>query len=175
MKFRQKLSLLSMVSLLAVPLFLVGPNGKPMMSLEDWTPDLTALKRVINTAKNVAHNGELASMEGLSVIGESLTASAKPASPQTLYKWKDKKGVWQFSSTPPPEDVDNAQMQALPKMANVMQPVVVREAVDKEGPSRSVSLPFPTTIPLQDIPKLVEDARNVQKLSDGRQAALDKI
>jgi hypothetical protein len=28
---------------------------------------------------------------------------------------------------------------------------------------------------LQDIPKLIDDARNVQKLADDRQRALDKI
>jgi hypothetical protein len=176
MNFRQKLSLASMFGVLAIPLFIMGPNGKPVMSVDDWVPDMSGVERVINTAKNVAQNGDLASAGGIQAIGESITATAAPEKPKKLYKWKDKNGVWQFSNTPPPADVKNAYEQDLPKMNNVMQAVKVRtEEPRREGPSRDVSMPFPTTIPLQDIPKLIDDARNVQKLADDRQRALDKI
>lgn len=165
-----------MFGVLAIPLFIMGPDGKPMMTKDDWMPDLSAVQKVISTAKNVAHNGNLASVEGIQAIGESVGETAAPAKAQKIYKWKDAKGVWQFSNSPPPADVKNAQQQDMPKMSNVMQAVKVREAeVPREGPSRDVSIPFPSTIPLQDIPKLIDDAKNVQKLADQRQRALDKI
>lgn len=169
MKIRHKMMMLSLLALLALPMFLVGPSGKPLMSLNDWLPgDVTlnsATKKLVKTWNKAS--GALEQSTGINMTVET----------PKLYKWKDAKGHWQFSNEPPPANVGEVFMQDIPQMGNVMQPVTPRERADanagNNGPG--FKLAFPTSIPLKDIPKLVDDAKKLQKTADLRQRALESL
>lgn len=168
MKIRHKMMLLSLLALLVLPMFLVGPSGKPLMSLNDWLPgDLSlngAGKKLVNTWNKAS--GVLEQGTGIDMSVDT----------PKLYKWKDARGRWQFSNEPPPADVGDVLVQDMPQMSNVMQPVEMRErGVDGGSGGPGFKLAFPTSIPVKDIPKLVDDAKNLQKTADLRQSKLDNI
>lgn len=169
MKIRHKMMFLSLLGLLVLPMFIVGPNGKPLMSVDDWLPgDISASgvgKKLIKTWNKASDSVQHGTGLDLSVDTPK------------LYKWKDASGHWQFSNEPPPADVTQVQVQDMPQMGNVMQPVTPREQLDADGGGSGpgFKLGFPTTVPVKDIPKLVNDAKKLQKTADLRQKALDNI
>lgn len=169
MKIRHKMMLLSLLGLLVLPMFMVGPGGKPLMALNDWLPGDISLS---GAGKNLVNVWNKATGQLQQTTGVDLSVQT----PQ-LYKWQDAQGRWQFSSEPPPANADEVFVQDMPQISNVMQPVEVRDRGDA-GNSRGGSgfkLAFPTTVPVKDIPKLIDDAKNLQKTADLRKATLDNI
>ncbi|MGI9285111.1 MAG: DUF4124 domain-containing protein, partial [Pseudomonadales bacterium] len=166
MKFRHKMMLLSLLALLVLPMFMIGPGGKPLMSLNDWMPgDVTvnsATKKLVKTWNKAS--GALEQSTGIDMTVKT----------PKLYKWKDAKGRWQFSNEPPPADAGEVFVQDMPQMSNVMQPVEMRERGDADGghSGPGFKLAFPTSVSVKDIPKLVDDAKKLQKTAELRQSAL---
>lgn len=169
MKIRHKMMLLSLLGLLVVPMFMPGPNGKPLMSFSDWLPQEVSLSGTRNKLANLWNRSGARLQQGATV---DLTSQAPK-----LYKWRDAQGRWQFASEPPPADAGDVLVQDMPQMANVMQPVAIREQEEASNGNRGsgFNFPFPATVPVKDIPKLINDAKNLQKTADLRHAALDNI
>lgn len=169
MKIRHKMMLLALLGLLAAPTFIVGPSGKPLMSLNDWMPDNVSLNGVRNKLSNM-WNKSGAKLQGGTSTGFGMKTPR-------LYKWQDAQGRWQFSNEPPPAAAGDVLVQDMPQMANIMQPVEVRERgqADSGNGGSGFKLAFPTSVPVTDIPKLIDDAKNLQKTADLRKAALDNI
>ncbi len=169
MKIRHKMMLLSLLGLLVLPMFMLGPGGKPLMSLSDWMPGNMSLAGAGNKLVNTWNKASGKLQQGTGIDLSMPTAK--------LYKWKDAQGRWQFSNEPPPADAGEVFVQDMPQMANVMQPVEMRERQDTNSGNRGpgFNFPFPATVPVKDIPKLIDDAKNLQKTADLRKAALDNI
>lgn len=68
------------------PMFIKGPDGKPLMTLESWIPKdaVTLVDKVSDLTNNAP-------------IAAGSSASGK----QTFYKWKDEDGVWQMTQYKP--------------------------------------------------------------------------
>lgn len=169
MKLHYKLILLALVAMLALPMFMVKPNGERMMSWEDWLPDSKSLDTAANKIRAVAGaNPDLSDTP-------SLKGSSK------MYSWKDERGVMHFSEQPPPESIKDAKVRDLPKEVNLMAAVKPRERSGQAGNAanstqgKGFNLAFPTTVPVKDIPKLVEDAKALQDLADQRTATLKEL
>ncbi|OUS24387.1 hypothetical protein A9Q99_24555 [Gammaproteobacteria bacterium 45_16_T64] len=115
------------------------------------------------------------------------------AAKNTYYRWKDSEGVWQFTKQPNP-NAENFLMKIDPN-ANIVQSLS-QESIDKAfgrvkeptlalggiGKSEiknplsleSISeggIPFPSTIPIEQVPQLIEQAKAIQDISNQR----DKI
>ncbi len=167
MKLYHKLILLALVAMLALPMFLVKPNGERMMSWKDWLPDSKALDTAADKLRAVANSNP--DFSGT----PSLKGSSK------MYSWKDERGVMHFSEEPPPEHIQNAKVRDLPKDVNLMAAVKPREqsasSSARGGQDKGFNLAFPTTVPVKDIPKLVDDAKALQELADQRTAALKEL
>ncbi|MFK7730690.1 MAG: DUF4124 domain-containing protein [Pseudomonadales bacterium] len=170
MKLYHKLILLALVAMLALPMFIVSPNGERLMSWKDWLPDSQALDTAADNLRAVASsNPDLSDTP-------SLKGSSK------MYSWKDERGVMHFSEEPPPANIQNAKVRDLPKEVNLMAAVKPREdgrqtgsAVANGAQGKGFNLAFPTTVPVKDIPKLVDDAKALQDLADQRTAALKEL
>jgi hypothetical protein len=155
-----------------MPMIMPGPNGKPVMSIHDWLPKPTSIERVranlLSWWRRATNSVEQTT--GLDIAPE----------PEQLFKWKDANGTWHFTNRAGMASKD-AQKQALPTATNTMAPppVVVREHDNDHetsaSPSPSIPLPLPTTIPVDKIPQLIDDAKKLQKLPQDRAGQLDNL
>ena len=76
-------------ALLAAPMFINGPDGKPIMSPDDWIPD-RALERLVEFAGGLFDKAERA--------GELSPGGTAPG--QQVYSWKDANGTVHYSDAP---------------------------------------------------------------------------
>ncbi|MBT8133875.1 MAG: DUF4124 domain-containing protein [Gammaproteobacteria bacterium] len=78
-----------------------------------------------------------------------------------VYKWRDKNGVMQFGSTPPPE-VRNAQQVELNPNSNVVKAVKV--PVEEEKPVASADLAQPSPYSVKGMKKVMDDAKDIEQM-----------
>ena len=165
--------ILSVVVAMAGPFIMKGPNGQPLMKLSDLIPsfDTSKLPGVDNFSEPTDANN---------MLGK-----------QRFYKWKDKNGVWQFSETPPPEEIQNKVVDVYPD-ANIIQSLS-KDKIDSalgrpvaEISNNAIKPPknplddmesglFPTTVPLDKIPELINNAKSVQDMMNQRTEQLKDL
>ena len=162
-KLMTKLFLALLVLGLGLPMYMKGPDGKPMMTLDDWLPSgvsMDSVKGAVDDAGSLIPDG-----------GGDVE--------RKLYKWQDKKGVWHYSDRPQ-LGVNNAQAIDVPK-ANVVEPIrrpaqqPQQQVAEAPAQQQMPGIPSPTTIPLKEIPKLIEDAKQLKKIAEERQQGIDKF
>ena len=113
---------------------------------------------------------------GLSDLGSSEFMKLKSKAPSNLssavtdekvqvYKWRDENGVMQFSNTPPLKE-SNAEQILLDPNSNIIQAVKVPE---KEEPGPVVKKKSSNPYSVSGMKKVVDDARDVEKLLQQRQ------
>jgi hypothetical protein len=90
MKATYKIMIVLMLGGLASLFFINGPAGKPILTLDDFKPDV----EIPDTAALMNQVNALKSNLG----GES--ANSAPAAP-TYYRWRDASGNWQYGDRPP--------------------------------------------------------------------------
>jgi hypothetical protein len=141
-KFAIALLLLLVIGL---PMLVKGPDGRPMMTVNDWLPDgsslaategkavaamssLKALVDVGSPAVSASSQQQRDSHSGMLAADVTGTDGASRAvTTGKMYKWQDDKGRWHFSSQPPP-DGRPVSVENLPNVENVMEaPVRERE------------------------------------------------
>lgn len=98
----------------------------------------------------------------------------KQSGSTTVYKWQDQNGEWQFSNQPPPEGVAS-KVITYRSDTNVIQsakpPAKPASTADAETPSANPLLPI--TNP-EKVKKLMDDAKNIEKLLQDRQDQMDQ-
>jgi hypothetical protein len=82
-----------------------------------------------------------------------------------VYKWRDKNGVMQFSTTPPPGLANTEQLELNPN-SNLMQAV---KSHIKEEQNLVVQAESPNPYTVQGMKKVMDDARGVEELLRKRQ------
>ena len=123
MRLLVKILALLLVVALVLPLWLRGPDGKPLMEMTDWVgmpPQLSQLgaqlgDRLWALAQDIPALISLEPTEDLAV----------PA--QEFYRWQDQRGVWHFSDSPPPHRRD-LTAEVLPQLSNSMDAVKIVES-----------------------------------------------
>ena len=143
----------------------------------------------------------LPSISDLSASGEALLDQVEQITPDltvpasdsttTVYKWRDKEGVWHYSNTEPPQH-SNAETLHLETNVNVL-PASETPATTSDS-SQMIKTPAtaaksdqkptednsqPSLYSSEGIQKLMQDARNVQELMNNRaaeqQQAIDQM
>ncbi|MFC3152493.1 DUF4124 domain-containing protein [Litoribrevibacter euphylliae] len=156
MKIMIKLLILALIGVFVAPMVMKGPDGQPLISWKDFfsspAPD--------DPSPSVSPN-----------------APASPSGLTTVYKWKDKDGQWHFSDKPQ-DHVQNETLKYNPN-ANIIQslakkeeePEVVVEPVKEPKTSTEPSL---TTVPLTEVPELMDQAKQYQQMVDQRNEMLQQ-
>jgi len=171
-KLSFKIMLLALILVVASPFILPGSNGKPILSLDKLNlPDLSGLFGRANTAKISQTIDELKSStdEGLPTEIDDDNAA--------VHKWIDKHGVWHFSDKQNPDGKDEIVRINLNR--NVVQATPMAKDIADEstedknkesdkGDDKEASIPFPTTVPMKDIPKLINDTKALKETMDQR-------
>ena len=140
------------------PLFIKGPDGEPIMTLDDWRIYLPqSLDDLVPGASN--------EME-----------QAVPSAPTTVYKWQDENGQWHFSNTPPETGI--AEELELSGDINVMDayvPVPPEEPAVTET-STTTGLPTgPMTANPDQVRELMETVTSLRETFEERKAEMDEI
>ncbi|PIE41034.1 MAG: hypothetical protein CSA49_05395 [Gammaproteobacteria bacterium] len=196
MKLFVKLMIFLVVLALAGPFILKGPDGKPLMSVKDL--DLPSMAIPKGTPKQLTgkeqdawiawSKDEPSQPPKVYVIGPN----SQPPKPQpgVFYRWKDSNGMWQFS-TRPNRGTANIVIETDPN-ANILQSLsndkinnllgraaVQKPALNSPGNKPETekpdvpNIPLPTTIPITQVPELINQARAVQDLMNKRTEMLN--
>ncbi|VAX14282.1 hypothetical protein MNBD_GAMMA24-14 [hydrothermal vent metagenome] len=181
MKLIFKLMLLALLLVGVSPFLLHGPNGKPILSL-----DKLALP-------NLARLFDRASSASVSKTIDNIKSTADEALPVKLndnntavHKWRDERGIWHFSDKQNPQGKDEVVLintntnvvQADPKVNNKPNKPANGSATGGEKENKEDNgpgIPFPTTIPLQDIPKLIKDTQVLKNSMNKRYQEQQKL
>ena len=165
--FKLMLPLLFMVFVL--PMIMPGPKGRPVMTWQDWLPNAASIQR---------WQSELMSLWNRTATNiEQKTGLDVAPAPAQLYKWKDEHGKWHFTDRADMAS-KSATREHMPATVNSMAPppVIPRsDETESAASSSSLPLPLPTTVPVDKIPQLIDDAKKLQKISDERTSQLDDL
>lgn len=101
MKSFMRLLLILLVLGALLPLFIRGPDGRPIMSFADWVPNWGASTPSATLSSDADAPARLSSDSG------------------KMYKWQDAQGRWHFSEEKP-LDQSTAAVESLPDVQNVM-------------------------------------------------------
>lgn len=154
MKIFIKLLLFIVILACAAPFLLKDPNGRPLLDM-DKIPSL-ALPSLTDIKKKSAP------------LLISKVNQKKPIDLQ-VYKWVDKNGVTHYSDKNSPHY--NSKLAEV-KPLNIMP---AQKLITQEKPiisNRPVGL---TTIPMQDISKLMDDTKHVKEMMENRGSQIDRI
>jgi len=204
MKLFSKLMMFVLFAALAAPFFLKGPNGQPLMTLKDLNlPSFGLPGKAAGPVEVLSGKEEGASIQwggaqtpanGALIKATDAEGKLLQEARNTYYRWKDKDGVWQFTKQPNP-NTENFLMKVDPN-ANIVQSLS-QDSIDRAFgrepksdtltlgekersknpllPDDAPSVPFPSTIPVDQIPQLIDQAKGIQDLSIERQKTLDKL
>lgn len=150
------LTLVMLAGALAVPFFINNQQGEPMLSLPkpgDLLPG--------SASQQVA---DLPLMPGS----------------QTVYKWQDKDGVWQYGDIPP-SGVQNVSTLTVYSNTNLIQGLKVEEPEEEEESESEASSPDKAEKPPEDVLSLeramniINEAKQVSGMMEARNEQLRTI
>jgi len=162
MKLSGKILLVLILLGLVLPFFIKDRSGRPLLSLAGLRAhlprtELTALKELTRTAEERAR--------------ELLPAPAPQ--PAIVFRWQDANGTTHFSDRPNPGG-QSAVMVVNPQ-ANLV-PALPAPAPPSEPAGRGLRVPGPpiTSIPLEQLPQLMEQAQALQGSAARRNLELER-
>ncbi|MAR92674.1 MAG: hypothetical protein CML06_17595 [Pseudomonadales bacterium] len=202
MKLVVKMLIFMVILGLAGPYLLLGPDGmQKLMQIRDQLPAFELEAPDLNDAKELVTGSDAAQpwiqwskgpehFQPDRLTREQLAMLDIQAQANIFYRWQDDNGVWQFSEMPNP-NTDNIVVRTDPD-ANVLQGMT-EEQIDaafgrvKQDTSNSITknnplangeglednLPVPTTIPMKEIPKLIDQAKDVQRIMEQRMERME--
>ncbi len=203
LKLFVKLMIFLVVLALAGPFVLRGPDGRPFLTLNDLKlpsfrlPQLTAPATPAQPAAEPQQwiqwaNQPAGPLNPDQLTREQLAVLDIREQDNIFYRWQDANGVWQFSRAPN-RNTTNLVVRTDPN-ANVLQSMS-QEAIDRafgrepppasdnsitrnnplaNGQGLENSLPVPITVPVTEIPKLLDQAKDVQKIMEQRVKQMEK-
>ena len=202
-----KLMVFLLILAVAGPFLLKGPDGRPLLSLDDLKLPSLSLPLPSLSGNPTTNNKDDAPLTGGGQQWIQWSEKQGPAfNPDVLtreqlaqldikeqanlyYRWKDDNGVWQFSSLPNRNTLNHV-VRTDPD-ANVLQSLAPEEIdrvfgrvaanenkITKDNPMANGkglenTLPIPTTVPITEIPKLLEQAKDVQRIAEERVKQMD--
>ncbi len=153
MPITYKLLLLALIAALAAPFILKKPDGTPLMTLQQFFPEASS---GINKIKSITKKDT------------------------QLYRYKDSKGHWQYTDTPPEQG--QAEKVKLKSTITSMKTIELPEGFGEPKKEESFDanedsgprLPV-TTAPLEKVPEMLQNIEGIQEKFDQRQSAIDAV
>lgn len=172
MKFRVTMLLIVLIIMTVVlPMTIPGPDGKPVMTAEDWIPD-------VNGITNGVGEKIREMLYSASDAVESNTGVNVGMERPQMYKWQDENGNWHYSDRAD-MTAKNQTTEAMPKIKNSMgAPPDIdfgERGTARSGAGGGGSIPLPLSVRPDRIPELINNAKNVQKLADDRATKINQL
>lgn len=200
MKLFVKFMIFLVVLALAGPFIMRGPDGQPLMTLKDLEIPDFSLPSSLPSSESESLSGQ--EQEAWISWSKDAQATQQPkvyvidptnqesiaARAGVFYRWKDSSGSWQFSNVPNPntpnivvETDPNANiLQSLSTdkidaaLGRVKEPMALNTAKTDEIANDLPAIPLPTTIPITEVPELINQAKAVQDLMNQRTEMLNR-
>lgn len=167
MKLFIKFMMFAVVLTCAAPFVLKRSDGTPWLSLTDLkTPDI-ALPDISPLTNQIKKLGNTDPENNN--VGQT-----------TVYKWQDKGGVWHFSdkasNASPSEEIKINHNTNLVHLDKQESPVKLDQIASDEIISRDEDTPLNLEAgPYEQLPDLIDQAKNVENLLNQRQQQQEKI
>lgn len=171
MKLMIKLMLVLLMLLVVGPFFLPINNGKPLFNISDLKlPDFSNLFGSSQTSKVVIIPSD---PEDKSTKDNTATDGANK-NITTVHKWIDETGVVQFSDQYNPQG--ESEQLRINTNANIVKSTPVEKEVEAEekqatketAASSLPNIPLPTTVPLDEVPKLMDQTKQLKQQMEER-------
>ena len=139
------------------PLFIKGPDGEPIMTLDDWKFD------VPDSVAGLFGGDSPVALPGT----ETVTAPDLP-----VYKWQDEEGQWHFSNTPPAGGAEEVEIGDV----NLMEAYVPPAEPEQAPAGQVASMPSPSPVVSgRQVKEMMETVNNLQETLDQRKAEMDEL
>jgi len=159
MKIFIKLLLLLLILACASPFFIRGPNGQPLMSIN----------KLIFPELPIPSISVLKSKLGFLNLAEK-TSQPNTKGDIEVYKWRDEKGVVHYSDRQSGDKKGTlTQIKGISILPSAADSSVVKQEDSSQG------LPSPRRIPLANIPKLIDDAKQIEQVLQQRKQRQDAV
>lgn len=170
MKLIIKLLIILVISAVIAPLYIKGPDGKPLMQISDLLP-ANILPRAM--------------IEPLGITPQTSTVRASSSESQSaIYRWQDEKGQWHYGDTPPAhtasESVTLQSVNTLPAPKKQVQQnrntgVQLQSDVKSEDKAADLISGLPDSIDPADTAALLKQVQETQRIIKERQARIDAL
>jgi len=160
MKIFIKLLILLLILACASPFFIKGPNGTPLMSINQLK-----LPEFSMPSSNVLK-------EKIGLFKPSKTTTQKLSKGDIeVFKWRDENGVVHYS-----DRQDSHKKGKLTQIKGItILPTTAETQELKQKVNSRINLPSSTTIPSGDISKLITDAKQVEQVLQQRKLRQDEV
>lgn len=142
------------------PFVYPGKDGKPLLS---WS----------ELKMPTLHSFNLPQMPDIALPGKEEPRA--PHQPVKVYRWQGEDGGIQFSNEPPTPEVAFTVVEVNPDANLIQAPSADNNTRGAKTETPSSPFPSPLTVSPGQALQLIEDARNVQKLSDERLRQQDAL
>lgn len=148
-------------------------DGRPILSIDEFLPDTSEINTLVQTLLDEFDSLRHSASTTLGAQGSTdIQDTAVPVNEPKIYRWKDNNGNWQFSDTPPPNQV----AEAIKVSGDLNKDLSVTYSAPEEKEIINDDIPantqpssiLPMTVSPDEVSKLIDDANNIQKLMDER-------
>lgn len=170
MKLTIKLLIIVAIVAVIAPLFIKGPDGKPLMQPSDLLP-VDILPHAI--------------VEPLGITpGTNNSRLSSPQTPTPIYRWQDDKGQWHYGDTPPAHiRSESVTLQPLntvpalktPKQQNGNTSTRLQSDTEPKADTTDLTSALPSSLNPSDAAALLEQAKETQRIIQERQAQIDAL
>jgi hypothetical protein len=169
------------IVMFGLPMIMKGPDGRPIMTIDDWLPSGSSVDNVVSTLNSVKDSA----MQVVSEHSPSDDVSEDELMPVqagagTMYKWQDEKGRWHFSNEKP-QAASQVSVEALPEVKNLMQAPVVKDRSSSNIGAASGStqpaagLPIPgLSVSKDQASEMMRQLDQITKAAEQRKAFMDQ-
>lgn len=183
MKIQHKIMLIVFVVFaFGLPMLMKGPDGRPIMTIDDWLPDKDTLDKSVSKMQTLSEKvgnigGSEASDRGVFATADS--PAVLSSSSGKMYKWQDAQGRWHFSNEKPQVESE-VRVEALPQVKNLLPAPVARRGSSSTiaSPSSSPLLGgLPTgglSISMDQAGQLLKQVEKISKDAEQRKALMDQ-
>lgn len=187
MKLIIKFMLLFMCAALAAPLFIAGPDGKPLLQLNQIIPVSLMPEALKNLPLDALQPEPLIQLPAGPLQQNktpTMSQDLNPTQPASVYRWQDAQGNWHYSDKAPAhtpsESVTLRATNTLPayNSGSSDQPPAGNRPSDSRSEQRApvnVISQIPDTLSPADAGALLEQARETQRILQERQAQIDAL
>lgn len=156
--------ILTLVLAMAGPFFIRGPDGRPLMRVDDVRADVARHSKTMKERWNAA----------TARFGRS--SGGAGGDPVVIYRWQDADGQWHYASQAPADGVGEKIL--VDPDVNVVESIPVRSTLKETsghgGSPDTPSAALPLSVSPQQLETLIDEARKTRDAAEQRTSEMQR-